>query len=87
MKIPTFDSQHQINTILTDDDDARVAIWMSKILSKALQNKLQQNLKVSVIISRKIPILVNFKEVISRNFYLFFIPNNADAENRNRGFP
>ena len=53
MKIPTFDSQHQINTILTDDDDARVAIWMSKILSKALQNKLQQSLKVSVIISQK----------------------------------
>ena len=49
MKIPTIESQQLINTILTDDDDARVAIWMSKILSKALQNKLQQNLKVKNI--------------------------------------
>ena len=74
MKIPTFDSQHQINTILTDDDDARVAIWMSKILSKALQNKLQQNLKVSDFNSRKILIFVNLIEkVTSRNFYPFLL--------------
>ena len=49
MQIPTIEGNDTfIDKILRDDDDVRVAVWMTKVITKALTNKLQANLKAKL---------------------------------------
>ena len=50
MQVPTIEGQDTfIDKILRDDDDVRVAVWMTKVITKALTNKLQANLKAKLV--------------------------------------